>query len=292
MHADTLRDLIHADDLLVAPGCFDALTAGLIESLGYDAIYQGGWATGAATGATEPIATMTEMCDRAREIIYTTEKPLIVDGNAGFGHPAHTYRAVQAFAKTGIAGMHIEDQVYPKRLHYHAGRHHITTPDEMVLKVEAAVEAVEEMPEDIVLIARSDAARGNRRDTETIEDAVDRVNQYFDAGAEVGMVFPETIDEVAYVPEHAAGPMLFVLAEGRDASPTTQELQDYGYAAVIYPISASAATAGAVLDIYTTLRDEGTTGIPQDEFNDVTETITEVIDLPRYYELEEHAGLK
>lgn len=293
MHTAELRELIvDRDEILVAPGSYDALSAGIVESLGFESAYLGGWATGASTAATEPMATMTEMCDRAREITHTIDIPLIVDGNAGFGNPAHTYRAVQEFAKTGIAGMHIEDQVYPKRLHYHAGYHHITDPEEMEQKVESAVAAQDEMDEDIVLIARSDANRGNRREFETIEDAVNRVNRYFDAGAEVGMLFPETPEETEYVADHADGPMMFVLSESRAPYPTTDELDDLGYAAVIYPISASAAAASAIIDRYESLKTTGSTGFDPDEFSEIRERITEIIDLPHFYEIEEAAGNK
>lgn len=293
MHAERLRELISDDEILVAPGCFDAMTASIIESLGYESVYQGGWATGAATGATEPMATQTEMCMRAREIIHNVEIPLVVDGNAGFGNPSHTYRAVQEFAKTGIAGLHIEDQVYPKRLHYHAGRHHITEPEEMVEKIEAAVLARDEMHEDIVIIARSDANRGNRREYETIEDSVNRINMYFDAGAEVGMLFPQTRAEMEYVGDNADGPMVYVLAEANDEiNLSTDELQELGFAFVIYPISATAAAASAVYEIYENLRETGKTGLQPDEFSEVTGNILEAIGLHRLYDIEERTGRK
>lgn len=293
MHAQRLRELlVRDDDLLVAPGCFDALTANLVESLGFETVYLGGWATGAATAATEPMATMTEMCDRAREITHSIDVPLVVDGNAGFGNPSHAYRAVQEFAKTGIAGIHIEDQVYPKRLHYHAGRHHITDTDEMVTKIRTADQAREEMDEDIVLIARSDANRGNRREFETIEDAVVRVNAYLDAGAEVGMLFPNDEEELAHAAEHVDGPLLFVLSEGRQPNPSTETLDDLGYGGVIYPISASVAAVDAIRETYETLRETGRTDIGQKGFNETTDRIQELISLPDFYEIEERAGKK
>jgi len=292
MRAQELRELVEADELLVAPGCFDALTARLVESLGYDAVYLGGYATGAATAATEPMTTMSEMCDRARELTHNVDVPLTVDGNAGFGNPSHTYRSVQEYAKTGIAGMHIEDQVYPKRLHYHAGRHHIVDPDEMVLKIETAVTAKHEMNEDIFLIARSDANRGNRREFESIEDPVNRINTYLDAGAEAGMLFPQNREELEYAAEHADGALVYVLAEGIDPNPSVELLDDLGYGMVIYPISATVSAIRAIKETYETLERTGNTDISPEEFEETTGEVEELIDLPKFHTIEERAGKK
>jgi methylisocitrate lyase len=232
------------------------------------------------------------MCDRAREITEHTSLPLIVDGNAGFGDPAHTYRAVNAYAKAGISGMHIEDQVYPKRLHYHAGIKHTIEEDEMVKKVEAAVQSREDHGEDIVIIARTDTARDNRRETETIEDAVDRVNTYLDAGADAGMLFPASEEELQFAADNVDGPMVFTMVEGRDPHPTTEELNEMGVGCTLYALSATVAAAQRVHQMYSDLAETGYTNLDEDEFNEYSEFVEERIELPKYYDIEASSGKK
>lgn len=288
---DLLR-LIESDELLVAPGVCDGLTASIVAELGYEAIYLGGYATGAATAHTEPMITMSEMVDRAREITSNVDRPVIVDGNAGFGDPAHTYRSVKEYAKAGIGAIHIEDQVYPKRLHYHAGIKRITDAEAMVEKVNAADQSRIENDLDIVLIARSDAARAQRREYETIDEAIRRVNLYLDAGADAAMVFPANEAELRQAVEEIEGPMVFTMHEGREPNLTTDELDDIGVAVSLNAISATVAIAKSIRKIYTRLREEGHTGLDMDEFQEFQSYIETRIGLDRYYEIEERTGKK
>ncbi len=290
--AKTLRAAIEGEELVVAPGTTDALTASIAADVGFETVYLGGYATGAATAITEPMTTMTEMADRAREITAQVDVPLIVDGNAGFGNPAHTHRTINHFIDAGVAGLHIEDQVYPKRLHYHEGKHHITDVEAMKRKVEVADRARREASGDIVLIARSDANRGDRRERETIEDAVDRVNAYFEAGADVGMLFPRTWEEMEYVAADAAGPMTFVHSDNYEPRPTTQDLEDLGYGLVIYPTAAPVVITKHMKALYEQIRDAGETGWDPAEYGDVRNYIESIIGLPEYYDIEDRSGNK
>lgn len=299
MSAQELRNLLQSDESLIAPGVFDGLTATIVERIGFDACYMGGWTTGASTAITEPIITAAEMCDRAGEVVENTDLPVLVDGNAGFGNAPHTYRAVNQYATAGIAGMHIEDQVYPKRLHYHSGRRHggikrIVDTEEMVHKVEAAVQSKEDHDEDIVIVARSDAARGQRREEhgETIEDAVHRVNTYLDAGAEAAMVFPQTREELAYAVDAVEGPLIFTLVEEREPDISVEEIRELGVGMTIYALSASIATAQAIDGMYTNLMEEGHTGLGDAEYDEYKDFVKECIDLPTYYDIEEREGKK
>jgi methylisocitrate lyase len=289
--------MIEDGQLVVAPGCFDALTAKIAESIGFDAVYLGGYAAGASTGATEPMATMTEMCDRAQEITHKVDVPLIVDGNAGFGNPSHTYRTVQKFAQSGIAALHIEDQLYPKRLHYHERSDddwnvHIEDQEEMEMKIRTAVRAREDINEDIVIIGRTDAARGGRRQIESIDDAIDRGNAYLDAGADVAFLFPKDREELEYIAEHIDGPTMFNLSEGREPHPTTEELEEIGYSIMINSSSASVVTARAVRDLFERLYEDGETGLEIEETSELKQYIEARIDLPKFYKIEEEAGKK
>src|SRR5512136_2895087 len=107
--------------MIVAPGAYDALTAKVVESLGFKAAYMGGWISGAHLCVTEPLMTLTEQVTNASWCTRVLKIPFIVDADAGFGEPVHTYRAVQEFERAGVAAIHIEDLVFPKRAHYHKG---------------------------------------------------------------------------------------------------------------------------------------------------------------------------
>ena len=154
--ASTLRQLLQSERAIVAPVCYDPLTARLVESLGFKTAYLGGFALGAVTCLTEPLTNMVEMAEHARRIARRIRIPLIIDGDAGFGEPIHTMRAIQEFEWGGVAGTHIEDQFYPKRAHYHKGVEHIIPIDEMAMKIRAAVQARQD--KDFLIIARTDAS--------------------------------------------------------------------------------------------------------------------------------------
>ena len=168
---------------MVAPVCCDPLTARLVESLGFKTAYLGGFALGAVTCLTEPLTNMVEMAEHARRIARRIRVPLIIDGDAGFGEPIHTMRAIQEFEWGGVAGTHIEDQWYPKRAHYHKGVEHIIPVDEMAMKIRAAVQARQD--KDFLIIARTDAMR-----THGYNDGVKRGNAYVEAGADMVMCSP------------------------------------------------------------------------------------------------------
>ena len=113
-----MRQLLKEEEIIVAPGAPDALTARITEMLGFKAVYMGGYMTGARLCTTEPLTSFTEMAMNASYITNVVNIPLIVDGDAGWGDAIHTFRAVEAYENAGIAAMHIEDQLFPKRAHY------------------------------------------------------------------------------------------------------------------------------------------------------------------------------
>lgn len=299
---DQLRELLIEDDeILVLPGVFDAFTAKLVESIGFPAVYLGGYSTGVSTALTEQMTTRTKMVEKAREIVHAVDSPLVVDGDGGFGNPSHTYTTVSEYAKTGIAGIHIEDQLYPKRMHYHEGRHHIIDIGEMENKIKAATSAKEDSGSEIVLIARSDAARGERRQSETIGEAIDRINQYFAAGAEAGMVFPSSNEDTKFAVEQADGPMIHVSLESGwgwdtndnyEPSLTVEELDELGYAGVIFCCSATVAAAKSVKNIYKNVYERGQTGLDAEEFQQLRKEIDDIINIPHYYDIESESGKK
>ncbi|HVH82170.1 MAG TPA: isocitrate lyase/PEP mutase family protein, partial [Stellaceae bacterium] len=123
-----LRELLRAKIFLHMPAVYDALGARLVEQAGFEAVYSGGYVTGASRAVTEPLLTMTEQITLAADAAAAVDIPMVVDAGAGFGEPLHTMRTVREFIRAGIAGVHIEDQLFPKRAHYHTYQVHEITP--------------------------------------------------------------------------------------------------------------------------------------------------------------------
>ena len=110
-----LKAMLNKGEPIVAPGAYDPISARVVQALGFSAVYIGGYISGAHLAVSEPLMTMTEQLDVAKKVAYAVDLPAICDGGAGYGDPVHTMRSVRAYEDAGLAGMHIEDQVFPKR---------------------------------------------------------------------------------------------------------------------------------------------------------------------------------
>src|SRR3954471_22800386 len=149
------RELMQLDGMVVAPGAYDCITARLIERAGYDAVYMTGAGTAATLGYPDfGLVTMTEMVDNARRIVAAVGVPVIADADTGYGNALNVVRTVREYEQAGVAGIHLEDQVAPKRCGHFAGKQ-VVAAETMVDRVRAAVEA--RTDPDFVLIARTDA---------------------------------------------------------------------------------------------------------------------------------------
>jgi 2-methylisocitrate lyase-like PEP mutase family enzyme len=280
--ASTLRQLLQSERVVVAPVCYDPLTARLVESLGFKTAYLGGFALGAVTCLTEPLTNMVEMAEHARRIARRISIPLIIDGNAGFGEPIHTMRAIQEFEWGGVAGTHIEDQFYPKRAHYHKGVEHIIPIDEMAMKIRAAVQARQD--KDFLIIARTDAMR-----THGYDEGVERGNAYIEAGADVVMCFPNSVEESRRAPKDIRAPLAYVNSQGnRLGRPifSVQEFSDMGWKMVVEAITAPLVAIQALKRTYGELAREGRTTLDQAEMQVVRKEIEDLIGLEEYYAIE------
>jgi methylisocitrate lyase len=136
-----LRAMLQGGETIAAPGAYDPLSARVVQSLGFRAIYTGGYMTGAHTAITEPLLTLTEQVDVAKKVVHTTDLPVITDAGAGYGDPLHVMRCVREFEAAGLAAIHLEDQVYPKCASYHKGLEHIVPMDEFVERMTYALQA-------------------------------------------------------------------------------------------------------------------------------------------------------
>jgi methylisocitrate lyase len=231
-----LRAMIKRGQFLELPAAFDPLTARIIENAGFKTVYNGGFVTGGMSAISEPLLTMTEQIGVAANIANTVDIPVIMDAGAGWGEPLHTMRTVRECIRAGIAGVHIEDQLFPKRAHYHTYVAHNIPLDEYVDKIRLACEQRDKTDKDFVIIARSDACR-----EQGYREAVKRVNAAAKAGADMGLIFPRTPAEAASTPKDCKLPMIYVQSRGtRDGRPlySFKQLKDMGYAGCIDAILA------------------------------------------------------
>ena len=209
---------------------YDALTARAAEAAGFEILHVTGFGSAAAlTGAPDiGLVTMTEMVETARRICDAVERPVIADADTGYGNPLNVARTVRAFEAAGAAGLHIEDQVTPKRCGHMAGKEVIPTA-EMAAKIAAAVDARRDP--DFVIIARTDA-----RAVEGLDAALARAHAYAAAGADVLFVeAPESADEIRRVATEVPGPQLFNWAyEGRTPHVSRRLLEELGFAWILF----------------------------------------------------------
>jgi 2,3-dimethylmalate lyase len=176
--AKILRDKLKGSAMVLAPFVYDALQARIAESVGFEAVYMTGFGTAAARGFPDlGLLTMTEMVENVRAIARSVRLPVICDADTGYGNPTNVWRTVREYEHAGAAALHIEDQVWPKRCGFLAGKQ-VIPMDEMVPKVRAACDA--RINPDTVIIARTDALAVNGWD-----DVVRRANAYREAGADL-----------------------------------------------------------------------------------------------------------
>ena len=225
-----LRDLLAKPGIVRAPGVVDPISAKLVERAGFEAVYVTGGGISRGMGFPDVgLVTMTEMVDRVRLIVQAVSLPVIADADTGYGNAINLIRAMTEFEMAGVAAVHIEDQVTPKKCGHYAGKQLVPSA-EMEKKIEAAAAARRDA--DVVIVARTDG-----RAVEGFEAAVARANAYVKAGADaIFFEAPETIDEIREVPKRVQAPLLMnMFAGGKTPVVSAADLEKFGYRVVIYP---------------------------------------------------------
>ncbi len=191
-----LRDLLAGPEMIVAPFVYDCLQAKLAAAAGFDAVYMTGFGTSAARGYPDlGMLTMTEMVDNARAISQSVNVPVICDADTGYGNPLNVWRTVREYEDAGASALHIEDQVFPKRCGFLAGKQ-VIAMEEMVPKVRAACDARRDP--NLVIIARTDALAVNGW-----ADVMRRAQAYRAAGADLIFVDGiKTLDDLEHYAEN------------------------------------------------------------------------------------------
>lgn len=269
------RARLATGELLRLPGAFNPLSARLIQDKGFEGVYISGAVISADLGLPDVgLTTLTEVATRAGQIARMTDLPSLVDADTGFGEPMNVARTVQTLEDAGVAGLHIEDQVNPKRCGHLDGKAVVDT-DTALKRIRAAADARRDP--NLLIMARTDI-----RAVDGLRAAIDRAKQLVDAGADA--IFPEAmadLSEFEAVRRAVDVPILANMTEfGKSDLFTTKQLADIGVNIVIYPVSLLRLAMGAAergLDILVT---EGT----------LKPTVGEMQTRARLYELLDYEG--
>jgi carboxyvinyl-carboxyphosphonate phosphorylmutase len=284
-----LRELLATPDALVIPGAYDALSARLIVQAGFPAVYMTGFGTSASVLGQPDVGllTMSEMVSRAAALASVAgDVPLIADADTGYGNPINVRRTIHEYERAGVAGLHIEDQVWPKKCGHMEGKQ-VIAMEEMVQKVHAAVDARQDP--DFVIIARTDANA-----VTGFADALRRGQAYRQAGADVIFIeAPRSMEELRAIGQALRGtPLIFNWAEsGKTPLLGLSEIQTLGFTLVIFPVSLLFAATHAMLALLELLK-TGETPAAYSESLVTFSQFTTQLGLPDIQALERRYGLQ
>ena len=278
-----LRELVEAKEILVLPGAYDALSARLAEAAGFPCVYMTGYGQSASKLGQPDVGlmTMSEMAERAADMVMAVNVPVICDADTGFGNNVNVVRTIREYERAGVAAIQLEDQTMPKKCGHMLGRD-VIDAQEMVMKIKAAIAA--RTDPDFLIIARTDS-----RTRCGIDEAIRRGRLYAEAGADV--VFVESVESVEEMRrvngEIPARTIANMVETGRTPLLTAAQLQEIGYDMVVFPVSTLFVAAKAVYDMLVDLRANGTTRNYLDKMMSFSQ-FNDFIGLPLVRELEEN----
>ena len=243
--------------MVTAPGCYDCVTARSIERAGFEAVYMTGAGTAASLGYPDyGLITMSEMADNAGRIATAIKLPVIADADTGYGNELNAIRTVREYEKRGVAGIHIEDQGFPKKCG-HLEDKTIVPNEDYVAKIRAAVSA--KVDKDFLVIARTDS-----RAVLGFEEAIRRADAAIEAGADMAFVeAPQTLEETTAVPKLVKGPcMLNMVWKGKTPDLSLEEASKLNYAFMILPGVLTRTIVGACDAALAELKAKGRHPVP------------------------------
>ena len=280
-----LRSLLERKQLVMAPGAPDALTARLIEQAGFPAVYMTGFAATAALIGCPDIGllTQTEMTTHARNMVRAVHVPVIADADTGYGGPANIERTVREYQQAGVAAIHFEDQVQPKRCGHMAGVKLVPAED-MARRLQCALEARDD--DDLLIIGRTDACA-----TAGIAEAIRRGQRYLDTG--VDMLFVDAvkrIDDAVALGQALDGTLIISMVEGNETARLTPcELEQMGFSVALYPLSTLLTATYANGKLLTDLKQTGTTQAAMDRMSTYSD-FSEIVNLDHFSDLDSRFG--
>lgn len=248
-----LRELLRRrEDIVVAPGAFDGLSARLVQQAAFPAVYATGGGIARSMGMPDlGLLGMTEVVDRLVPIVESVTIPVIADADTGYGNALNVRRTIRAFERAGIAGLHLEDQQFPKRCGHYDDKG-VIPAGEMVQKLRAARDAATDP--DLVLIARTDALA-----VEGLDRAIERANVYAEAGADLIFVeAPESVEQIEAIAHGVRAPKLINMFQGgKTPLVPLAELQELGYRVVIIPSDLQRAAIHAMQEVLAAIARDG-----------------------------------
>jgi 2-methylisocitrate lyase-like PEP mutase family enzyme len=282
-----LRELLSMKKPVLAPGAYDALTARLIEAAGFDAVYMTGFGTAASRLGRPDVGllTMSETVDNASRMVETVNIPVIADADSGYGNAISVIRTVREYERTGVAAIHIEDQISPNKCGLVDGIR-LVPADEMKQKLRAAVSA--RQSQDFIIIARTDA-----RTVEGLDAVLERGHIYREAGADMLFIEnPQSEADIATIARDFKGiPLLFNWAEGGKIQLPLSRIREYGFSVIIFPLSILLTATKAIRDVLAEIRKEGTPSTVMDRFTTFSD-FSNFIGLPEINELQKRFAAK
>jgi len=277
-----LRELLARKRLLLAPGAFDGLSARLVEEAGFEAVYLSGGAVARSTGVPDVgLMTMSEVIERARQIVSAVQIPVIADADTGYGNALNVVRTVREFERAGVAAIHIEDQVTPKRCGHLEGKE-IISLEEMVGKLRAALEA--RADNDFAIIARTDA-----RAVHGLDDAIQRGKAFARLGADAVFIeAAESEKELETIARSIRDVPLMVnmFKGGKTPLLPASRLEEMGYRIAIFPSDTQRAAIYAMKEALAVLKRDGSTAAIDDRLTTFKER-DRIVGLGEWEKLEE-----
>ncbi len=276
-----LKQRFQSDDITIAPGVFDGMSARLVEQAGFDAIYASGGAIARSSGFPDiGLVSFTEVCIRLQNMVEVTNKPIIADADTGFGNAVNVSRTMREYERIGVAACHLEDQVFPKRCG-HLNNKELISKEDMVQKVKVAKQTLQDP--DFTLIARTDAIA-----VEGFDAAIDRAQAYVEAGAD--MIFveaPQTEEQIEAIAEKIKAPKLInMFYGGKTPLVHVDKLKAWGYRLVIIPSDLQRAAISAMQNTLQVIKQHGDSGEIADQLATFNERET-IIDTKGWLALDE-----
>ena len=275
------KQFLKRDKLLVAPGCFDGLSARLVEEAGFEAAYFSGGAVARSMGLPDiGLVTMSEVIERAAQVVSAVKIPVIADADTGYGNAINLVRTVREYERVGVTAIHIEDQITPKRCGHLDGKEVISLP-EMIKKLEAALAS--RADPDFCIIARTDA-----RGVHGLDDAISRARAFAQLGVDAVFVeAPQSESELEQIPRALLNiPLLVnVFKGGKTPMLPVERLEKMGYRIAIYPSETQRAGIHAMRQTLSLLKREGTTEAMDEALTTFKERDT-IVGLDDWQELE------
>ncbi len=270
--AAKLRELMDKPGIIKTLGAHDVLTAVLVEQCGFDSVFIGGFGTSASLYGLPDLnfLGMSEMVDATRRMAHRLSIPVVADADTGHGDLHNVMRCVEEFEGAGAAGIILEDQVFPKRCG-HFGNKHVIPAADMIAKFKAAVAARQD--DDFIFIARTDS-----RETDGLDDAIERINRYCDAGADVAFIeAPLSASELEEICKRVEYPKFVnMLAFGKTPILSAAELEEMGFKIVVAPIDSVLMTAKVMHEMVEVFKRDGHTLSLEDKmvnFDDIKDIL-------------------